>query len=170
MTATTSAPSNRWVYFESRIYDFYVDLYGEMFGCMSLYADIFGRSDIACNDNDLRYGVPTDAEIRDAERRVVGCLLFADDALQLVDDLITPESFLWPAHGRLYATIRDLIRAGRPRTAANLGATTLTQVYYLRRLLADAAMLVQVRDYAQLVRDAAIEYSTDASSEMREAA
>jgi hypothetical protein len=46
----------------------------------------------------------------------------------------------------------------------------LKQVFYLRRLLADAATLVQVRHLAQLVRDAAIEYGTDASLEMKEAA
>jgi hypothetical protein len=101
------------------------------------------------------------------ERTVLGCLIFSDDALQLVDDLITPESFSRPGHGRLYSKLRYLIRSGTQRTLETLEADSPARVNYLRKLLAASATTIAVRWFADCIRKAAIERAT---SMMQEAA
>jgi len=78
----------------------------------------------------------------------------------MVDDLLEPETFLWPGHGRLYGRIRDLIRAGKRRSLANLGVHSPKQVEYLRDLVCNAATIVNIRLWAEIVAGAAIDYST----------
>jgi hypothetical protein len=104
--------------------------------------------------------LPNDRTLLKCERVVLGCLLVNDEALRMVDDLLEPETFLWRGHGRLYGTIRDLIRAGKRRSLANLAVHSPKQVEYLRGLVCNAATIVNIRLWAEIVAGAAIEYST----------
>jgi hypothetical protein len=44
--------------------------------------------------------LPNDRTLRKCERVVLGCLIVNGEALRMVDDLLEPETFLWPGHGR----------------------------------------------------------------------
>jgi hypothetical protein len=104
--------------------------------------------------------LPRDEGLLLFERRIIGCLMVDDDALRMVDDLIEPETFFWPGHGRLYRKIRDLIRAGKRRTLANLDVSSEKQVEYLADMICEATTIVAIRIYAEMLAAAAIEYST----------
>ena len=104
--------------------------------------------------------LPNDRTLFECERVVLGCLIVNGEALRMVDDLLEPGSFLWPGHGRLYRRIRDLFRAGKRRSLANLGVHSPRQIDYLRGMICNAATIVNIRLWAEIVAGAAIEYST----------
>lgn len=99
----------------------------------------------------------------DAEQNVIGSLLYVNDRLDDVAGLLEPESFSEPFHQRLYAVIRDMIRAGRradPTTViekvkADPACEDFGGLKYLAELL-DHAVPHAVRAHAEVVSDLSI--------------
>jgi DnaB-like helicase N terminal domain len=89
----------------------------------------------------------------ETETRILGLMLYSDDSLALVDDVIGPESFAKPGNSRLYAKLREMIRNGIPRTLETLQATdNLVRQDYLFLLLAEATTTLEVRGFARCLQ------------------
>src|SRR5262245_43056637 len=101
----------------------------------------------------------------EAEQALLGAILINTEAFDRVADLDKPEHFRDGLHGQIYETASKMIVAGKradPITlktffenAAPIDAT-LTVPQYLGRLAANAATIINARDYGQTIYDMAV--------------
>ena len=95
----------------------------------------------------------------EAEQMLIGAALYDPEAFEIASG-VDPAAFYEPAHGRLWAAIRDLSAAGRrpdpvlifERMKSDPGLVELGGVRYLADLV-DKATPVMAADYAALVAD-----------------
>lgn len=100
----------------------------------------------------------------EAEQAILGQLMFDNDVLRQVHDLITADDFSEPFHQRLYAAIAGLVGAGKlaEPTTVQAGLTTdpafeqFGGYAYLFELVDRAPPSNRARDYAELVSDTAV--------------
>src|SRR5690606_30652236 len=88
----------------------------------------------------------------DAEYAVLGAVLVNNDCFWKVADKIGPEDFAEPIHRRLFALMRDEIRAGRTVdfiTLLDAGETELSE--YAAQLASTQASIANVAAYADAV-------------------
>lgn len=100
----------------------------------------------------------------EAEQALLGASLLVNDTINRIREL-SPEHFYDPVHGRIFAAIRDLVRAGRVADAVTLDERfakdgALQEIggrKYLMRLLEHAAPLsTQAQSYAEMIFDLAV--------------
>jgi uncharacterized protein YerC len=99
----------------------------------------------------------------EAEQSLLGAILINNQAYSLVARLVEIEHFFEPIRGRIYATARGLIQAGRLATPftlkdylpADLDIAGMSLDRYLARLCAEATTVVNAPDYAKTIRDLA---------------
>ncbi len=103
---------------------------------------------------------PHNAEI---EAALLGALLTNDRAYDRVADILLPEHFYEPVHGRIYEAIARLMESGKaagPQTLArhfdaDEGLTEAGGGQYLYELAAGVISVVNVKQYAEQIRDLA---------------
>ena len=97
----------------------------------------------------------------EAEQTVLGGLLIDSRRFDRIGDLLEPCHFGNAMHGRIFEAIAKLAGSGRVATPITLaevfnedGALTdIGGAQYLGRLAAAAAMIIELGDYARVVRD-----------------
>lgn len=101
---------------------------------------------------------PCNSEI---EAALLGALLTHNRALDAVADIVGPEHFFEPVHGRIYEAARDMIDAGRtanPATLANRfeqeeALETVGGSRYLHDLAASVISIANAAEYARIIVD-----------------
>ena len=104
---------------------------------------------------------PHNAEI---EAALLGALLTNDRAYDRVADILLPEHFYEPVHGRIYEAVARLAEGGKaagPQTLArhfdaDEGLAEAGGGQYLYELAASVISVVAVKDYAEQIRDLAL--------------
>ena len=100
----------------------------------------------------------------EAEQALLGAILINNDAHNRVSDFLSPSHFYDPLHGQIYETAAKLIASGKQATPITLQTffetaeridATLTVPQYLGRLAANAATIINARDYEQTIYDLA---------------
>ncbi|KAB2915093.1 MAG: replicative DNA helicase [Hyphomicrobiaceae bacterium] len=100
----------------------------------------------------------------DAEQALLGAILVNNDALERVSDFLLAEHFYDPLHQQIYETAAKLIASGKQATPITLKTffenaepidATTTVPQYLGRLAANAATIINARDYGHTVYDLA---------------
>jgi len=101
----------------------------------------------------------------ECEQTVLGYFLLMDDGLDRIADLITADDFVWGCHKRLFKIIVEMIRCGKSRLADDGAA--LASLFgqrggmpfdqYILQLVVNAPTPLTIREYAEMMRDAAIE-------------
>lgn len=100
----------------------------------------------------------------EAEQALLGAIFINNDAFHRVADLLKPNHFFEPLHGRIFEITADLIRSNRiasPVTMktflpATLDVAGVTAAQYLARLAAEATTVINAPDYARTVYDLAV--------------
>ncbi|RAI33725.1 DnaB-like helicase C-terminal domain-containing protein [Rhodoplanes serenus] len=100
----------------------------------------------------------------EAEQALLGAVLMNNEAFWRVAEMLRPEHFFEPIHGRIYELAGTLIRAAKlasPITVAqflpaDLDVGGLNRARYLARLAAEAVTVAGVVDYAAVVHDLAM--------------
>jgi replicative DNA helicase len=103
-------------------------------------------------------GAPSDLE---AEHALLGILLFDNSQIHAVSDIICPDAFYEPTHGRVYETIAAVVGAGRladPLTVnhemlADEGLAHLDGVHFLFGLVNASPAGPGARSYAKQIRE-----------------
>ncbi len=112
---------------------------------------------------------PADTALRtpphnyEAEQALLGALLLNSAVLDKVAEIVSPEHFADPAHGRIYAAIRDLSDQGQRPNPVTLksyferdsGLAEIGGTAYLAQLANCVVSIINAEDYAKLVRDMA---------------
>ncbi|CUW39689.1 putative Replicative DNA helicase [Magnetospirillum sp. XM-1] len=112
---------------------------------------------------------PADTALRtpphnyEAEQALLGALLLNSAVLDKVAEIVAPEHFADPAHGRIYAAIRDLSDQGQKPNPVTLksyferdsGLADIGGTVYLAQLANSVISTINADDYAKLVRDMA---------------
>ncbi|MEM1286801.1 MAG: replicative DNA helicase [Pseudomonadota bacterium] len=109
----------------------------------------------------LTRSVPHNAE---AEAALLGAFLVNNEAFYRVVDFLEPQHFFLEPHQRIFATISELIRAGKvatPVTVKTFFGTEdkigeLSVPAYLLQLHASATSIINVIDYASMIYDFAL--------------
>ena len=100
----------------------------------------------------------------EAEQALLGAILVNNAAHDRVSDFLEPSHFYDPLHQRIYEVATRLIAAGKQATPITLKTffenlepidATTTVPQYLGRLAADAATIINAREYARTVHDLA---------------
>lgn len=118
------------------------------------------------NDN---YGAPQrEMEVREPphniqlEQGLLGAILINNHAFERIGDLVTAEHFFDPVHASIFDVIAKTIQSGRQATPLTIQVhfetapkitDTMSVPQYLGRLAAGAAPAINVKDYAQAIRD-----------------
>ena len=111
--------------------------------------------------DELRPAPPHNLE---AEQALLGAILVNNEALGRVSDFLRPERFYDPLHQLIYETAAKLIATGKRADPITLktyfeGAepidANLTVPQYLGRLAANAATIINARDYGRTICDLA---------------
>lgn len=97
----------------------------------------------------------------EAEQALLGSILLNNVAYEKVGELLQPEHFYDPVHGRIYAAISTMVNRGQvadPRTLRGLfendpALAALGGADYLTNLAANVITIVNVEDYARIVHD-----------------
>ena len=101
----------------------------------------------------------------EAEQALLGAILINNEAHDRVSDFLEPHHFYDPLHQQIFETAATLIASGKQATPITLRTffenaeridAALTVPQYLGRLAANAATIINARDYAQTVYDLAI--------------
>src|SRR5262245_15252403 len=101
----------------------------------------------------------------EAEQALLGAILINNEAHDRVSDFLEPHHFYDPLHQQIFETAAKLIASGKQATPITLKTffehaeridATLTVPQYLGRLAANAATIINARDYAQTIYDLAI--------------
>ena len=111
----------------------------------------------------------------EAEQQVLASILVENANFHKIAEQITAADFATPLHGRLFATIVEMIDSGVAATPITLGArfdgdpdfVATGGRRYLVRLLANSISTGAIRDYADLVLDAKLR--RDLAAAMRDA-
>lgn len=109
----------------------------------------------------------------EAEQQLLGALLNDNDSLDKVSDLVFERHFFEPLHGRLFTTISEYITAGRIASPITIKGAyerddalkELGGPAYLARLSGAAISSFAIRDYAEIIVDAASKRDVLASCE-----
>jgi replicative DNA helicase len=100
----------------------------------------------------------------EAEQALLGAMLINNEAHDRVSGFLEPHHFFDPLHQQIYETCAKLIASGKQATPITLKTffesappidATLTVPQYLGRLAANAATIINARDYGQTVYDLA---------------
>jgi replicative DNA helicase len=97
----------------------------------------------------------------EAEQALLGAILVNNDALDRVSGFIEPQHFFPPLHGAIFEAAAKLIAAGKRADPITLkpffaGAEPVGDVpvpIYLGQIAANATTIINVREYASVVRD-----------------
>lgn len=97
----------------------------------------------------------------EAEQALLGSILVNNVAYERVGELLTPEVFYDPVHGRIYNAIATLINRGQiadPKTLRGLfehdpALASLGGAQYLADLAASVITIINSEDYARLIHD-----------------
>jgi replicative DNA helicase len=97
----------------------------------------------------------------EAEQALLGALLVNNVVFERTSELLQPEHFYDPVHGRIYGAIATLINRGQiadPKTLRGLfdndpALTAVGGANYLVDLAANIVTIFNVSDYAQLIHD-----------------
>jgi replicative DNA helicase len=101
----------------------------------------------------------------EAEQALLGAILINNEAHDRVSHFLEPHHFFDPLHQQIYETTAKLIASGKQATPITLKTffetaekidPTLTVPQYLGRLAANAATIINARDYAQTIYDLAV--------------
>jgi replicative DNA helicase len=100
----------------------------------------------------------------EAEQELLGAMLINNDAGSRVAEILKPEDFADPRHGRIFAAAMRLIERGEVANPVTLkgfferdeGLKEIGGAAYLARLAASATTIINVGDYARLIRDLSI--------------
>lgn len=98
----------------------------------------------------------------EAEQALLGALLINNAAAEYVQEL-EPEHFFDPTHGAMFHAMNDALLEGRPFTATTLADKfrhvqidrNTNGAQYLGRLMVNATTIVNVREYARTIMEAA---------------
>jgi replicative DNA helicase len=100
----------------------------------------------------------------EAEQALLGAILLNNEAHDRVSGFLEPSHFFDPLHQQIFATAARLIAAGKQATPITLKTffenvepidAHLTVPQYLGRLAADAATIINARDYGRTIHDLA---------------
>ncbi len=95
----------------------------------------------------------------EAEQGLLGSLFLNNKAFEHVADLIAPEDFGHPAHGRIYSAISSLVANGTPANPATLAAIVKDDPAigspYLSQVAASAVTGINAPEYAKIIADLA---------------
>lgn len=97
----------------------------------------------------------------EAEQSLLGAVLLNNVAFERISEILKPECFYDPVHGRIYAAISTLINRGQvadPKTLRGFfeNDPTLTNsggAQYLADLTASVVTIINVEDYGNLIHD-----------------
>lgn len=97
-----------------------------------------------------------------AEQALLGALLINNQAAEYVQEL-EPEHFFDPVHGAMFHAMNEALLEGRPFTATTLADKfrhvqidrSLNGAQYLGRLMVNATTIINVREYARTIIEAA---------------
>lgn len=100
----------------------------------------------------------------EAEQNVLGGLMLAPEALDLIADLLAEEDFYRRDHQLIYRAIRELSEKSKPYDAVTLGewfeakslAETVSNGAYLIELASTTWSAINIVAYAEIVRDKAL--------------
>src|SRR6478752_5223700 len=101
----------------------------------------------------------------EAEQALLGAILVNNDAHDRISSFLEAHHFYDPLHQQIFETASKLIASGKQATPITLRTffenaepidASLTVPQYLGRLAANAATIINARDYAQTVYDLAI--------------
>src|SRR5262245_34240929 len=100
----------------------------------------------------------------EAEQALLGAMLVNNEAHDRVSSFLEPEHFYDPLHKQIYETASKLIASGKQATPITLKTffetaepidAGLTVPQYLGRLAANAATIINARDYGRTIHDLA---------------
>ena len=100
----------------------------------------------------------------EAEQALLGAILVNNEAMDRVSSFLDPQHFYDPLHQQIYETAAKLIANGKQATPITLKTffetaepidATLTVSQYLGRLAANAATIINARDYGRTIYDLA---------------
>lgn len=99
----------------------------------------------------------------EAEQQLLGCLLANNNILKLVADLVKPDDFYDPVHGKIFAACKTIISEGSAANAVTLknffaDSPELQSVggaVYLAKLEGSVVSFSGAKDYAALISDLA---------------
>lgn len=99
-----------------------------------------------------------------AEQAVLGALMLAPEAWELVQDMLEPSDFYRRDHHLIFQSVKELAEKGRPRDAVTMGewfqAQGLSEMVgggaYLVELATTTPSAANVVAYAEIVRDKAV--------------
>lgn len=111
--------------------------------------------------NDPIASARTQPQNLEAEQALLGAILVNNIAHEKVGELLKPEDFYDPVHGRIYDAINTLISRGQiadPKTLRGLfdsdpALASLGGAQYLADLAASIISIINVEDYARLIHD-----------------
>ncbi|MFA5041186.1 MAG: replicative DNA helicase [Bdellovibrionales bacterium] len=115
----------------------------------------------AVSSSDSLSAVRTPPHNIEAEQALLGALLVNNVVYEKVGEILEPDHFYDPVHGRIYGAISTLINRGQiadPKTLRGLfendpALTAVGGANYLVDLAANVVTIFNVEDYAHLVRD-----------------
>lgn len=108
--------------------------------------------------HDSGFDLPGDLE---AEQQLLGAILVNNEAYERVRAILTPEMFVEPVHGRIFAAIGEAIKAGLSASPSTLKAIFSRDpaldgvggADYLGRLQYSTASVIIAVDYAKIIRE-----------------
>lgn len=95
----------------------------------------------------------------EAEQALLGAIFLNNKVFEHVADVLAPEDFGTPSHGRIYSVAGQLIGNGRPANAITLAAAadqdpSITRTY-LVQLTTSAVTVINATGYAKIIADLA---------------
>ncbi len=115
----------------------------------------------ALTNGDNAVAVRTPPHNIEAEQALLGSVLVNNVAYERIGEILQPEDFYDPVHGRIYEAISTLINRGQiadPKTLRGLfdsdpALAPLGGAQYLGDLAASIISIINVEDYARLIHD-----------------
>ncbi len=115
----------------------------------------------AVNNGDAITATRTAPHNLEAEQALLGAILINNVAHERVSEILQPDYFYDPVHGRIYAAITTLINRGQiadPKTLRGLfdndpALTNVGGARYLSDLAGNVITIINVEDYARLIQD-----------------
>ena len=119
--------------------------------------DVFASDDPTQNVADALRVVPHNIDV---EQALLGTILVNNAALQYVDDRLQPDHFYEPIHRLIYSTIKTFYDRGNISSYttlkhyfSNMGDVHLPTPNYLEELAVAAAIIIDVREYSEIIYD-----------------
>ena len=113
------------------------------------------------DESSLKRMMPHSIE---AEQSVIGALFMDNEAMSVVDTLITGEDFYQRQYGIIYEAMHELVEEGRPIDTLTLSdklqqkdvAPEISSMTYLGEMIANVPITQNAKYYAEIVREKAI--------------